>query len=128
MSDIKNSPPFSVVTFEQADVYRTLYDDITTNGIELQYQDRHALGELAVNLVEMNNLRKHITEEGAAMTVEGDKGSTVTKRNPSIDVLQKIQPVVIRLMKEFKMMPNSRKQTMGGIIGGGNGGDGWDDV
>lgn len=128
MSDIKGNPPFSVVTAEQNDVYRTLYDDITNNGIELQYQDRHALAELAVNLVDMHNLRKHITENGAAMTVTGDKGSTVTKRNPSIDVLQKIQPVVIRLMKEFKMMPNSRKQLMGGIVGGGDGNDGWDDV
>ena len=128
MSGIRGNPPFSVVTAEQHDVYRTLYDDITNNGIELQYQDRHALGELAVNLVDMNNLRKDITEKGTAMTVEGDKGSTVTKRNPSIDVLQKIQPVVIRLMKEFKMMPNSRKQTISGIIGGGAGDDGWDDV
>lgn len=128
MSGIRENPPFSVVTAEQHDVYRTLYDDITNNGVELQYQDRHALAELAVNLVDMNDLRKDITEKGTAMTVEGDKGSTVTKRNPSIDVLQKIQPVVIRLMKEFKMMPNSRKQTISGIIGGGVGNDGWDDV
>lgn len=128
MSGIRENPPFSVVTAEQHDVYRTLYDDVTNNGVELQYQDRHALAELAVNLVDMSNLRRDITEKGTAMTVEGDKGSTVTKRNPSIDVLQKIQPVVIRLMKEFKMMPNSRKQTITGIVGGGAGDDGWDDV
>ncbi len=128
MSAIKENPPPCVVTFEQRDTYRTLFDDVTNNGVEMQYHDRWALGELAVNLVDMIHLRKHITDEGAAMTVAGDKGSTVTKRNPSIDVLQKIQPVVIRLMKEFKMMPNSRKQLMPGPVGGGDGDDGWDKV
>ena len=112
MSEIRNNPPMSIVTFEQGQMYKTLYDDITENGILLQYHDRHGLGELAAIMCEMNDLRAEIRKDGESMEVQGDR-NVVTKKNPARDALEKIRPHQIRLMKEFKMTPNSRKANTG---------------
>jgi len=128
MSEIRNNPPMSIVTFEQGQMYKTLYDDITENGILLQYHDRHGLGELAAIMCEMNDLRAEIRKDGESMEVQGDR-NVVTKKNPARDALEKIRPHQIRLMKEFKMTPNSRKTTaMGGVHGGPDKQDGYDDI
>jgi hypothetical protein len=108
MSEIRNNPPESVVSFEERQMYKTLYDDITDNGVLLQYHDRHPLGELAVIICEMNTLRAEIRKSGESMQVQGDR-HVVTKKNPARDALEKIRPQAMRLMKEFNMTPSSRK-------------------
>jgi hypothetical protein len=112
MSQIRSNPPESVNTFEQKQMYMVLYDDMTDNGVLLQYHDRHALGELAVINCEMNDLRADLRKNGESVEVQGDR-NVVTKKNPARDALEKIRPHQIRLMKEFKMTPNSRKVTSG---------------
>ena len=127
MSEIRKNPPESVFTFDQTQMYKTLYDDMTENGVLLQYHDRHALGELAVINCEMNDLRKDLRLNGESIEVQGDR-NMVTKKNPARDALEKIRPHQIRLMKEFKMTPNSRKATQGVPESQGNKDDGWGDV
>lgn len=122
---VRDNPPASVVSFVEQDRYRTLYDDITGNGCVMQYVDRHALGELAVTMCQMDELRRDVNEKGTSMEVDGDR-AVVTKRNPSVDALLKLYPIVMKLMNEFKMSPNSRGK---GITGpgetGSTKGDNW---
>lgn len=126
LSEIEKNPPMSVTRFvytvEAIEMYRGLYRDITSNGVILQYNDRHALGELAVTMLECELLREELYTTGDAMSVNGDKGNQVTKKNPARDALEKIRPKMLQLMKEFKMTPASRnvKATQGGQ---GTGGD-----
>ncbi len=127
MSEIRSNPPESVVTFEQQDMYKTLYDDITDNGVLLQYHDRHSLGELAVILCEMNVLRADLRKNGEWMEVQGDRNQ-IMKKNPARDALEKIRPQSFRLMKEFKMTPNSRGKQTGVPESQGNNDDGWGNV
>lgn len=126
MNEIRDNPPESVVEYEEHQMYKTLYDDITSNGVLLQYHDRHTLGELAVILCEMNTLRSELRKHGESMEVQGDRNK-VTKKNPARDALEKIRPQAMRLMKEFKMTPSSRgKQS--GVPESGKQDDGWDEV
>lgn len=124
---IRDNPPDSVVTDIERLKYETLYDDITKNGVLMQFHHRHALAELAVTLCEIIDLRADIRVNGNSMTVNGDKGNQVTKRNPARDALEKLRPVSLRLMKEFKMTPGS---TVGKITGPESGAqdDGWNEV
>lgn len=128
LDEIRERPPSSVSTWEELDKYRTLYDDIINNGVILQYHHRHALGELSCMLVEMEHLRKCLREDGEAMTVNGDKGNTVTKRNPARDALDKLRTQSFRLMKEFKMTPASQGKNIQGQVGSGGSDDGWDEI
>jgi phage terminase small subunit len=107
-----------VVTFEMNDLYKTLFDDITDNGTTIHFVDRHALGELAVTLVEMNRLREELRENGEAIESQGDR-NVVTKKNPARDALQKLYPVMMKLYSEFKMTPNSRGKNFSGKGEGG---------
>lgn len=128
LSEIRERPPTSVVTFAEVDKYKTLFDDITNNGVILQYHHRHALGELACMLVEMESLRASLRDEGEWAEVNGDKGNQVRKRNPARDALDKLRTQSFRLMKEFKMTPNSQGKTLG-IPGAVDGmGDGFDEI
>jgi len=121
LSAIEKNPPRCVTNFvspvEAIEQYRTLYRDITTNGVVLQYNDRHALGELAVIMLECEILRETCYELGDAMQVQGDR-NIVTKKNPARDALEKLRPKMYLLMKEFKMTPGSRKAV---VAGGGSG-------
>lgn len=128
-SRIRENPPSSVSTFAEEDKYRTLYDDITNNGVILQYHHRHALGELACMLVEMERLRESLREDGVWMEVSGDKGSTIRKRNPAQDALDKLRTQTTRYFREFRMTPGSAGKTMS-VPGQGSDKteDGWDDV
>ena len=130
MSAIRKNPPESVVTFEQLQMYKTYYDDLTENGVILQYHDRHGLAELAVIMCEMNTLREDLRVNKEWMKVNGDKGNPVMKRNPARDALEKIRPQYFRLMKEFKMTPSSRGNQVGGVVpeSQGDDGDGWSKV
>ena len=110
---VRDNPPASVVTSEELDQYKTLFDDITSNGVSLEDVDRHALGELATMLVEMNRLRQNLQTEGEAMTVNGDKKNMVTKRNPARDAIDKLRTQVKGYFREFKMTPSSRGRQMG---------------
>jgi len=110
---IRENPPMSIVSFEDCDTYVTLYDDITLNGVSLEYVDRHALAELALALVEMNRLRKDLIAKGEAMEVQGDK-HVVVKRNPSREAIQKLYTVSMKLFAEFKMTPASRGRNFTG--------------
>ena len=122
---IKNNPPKSVVDMDEHNQYWTLLDDITNNGVVLEYQDRHSLGELAVSICEMNRLRHELKDKGESMEVQGDR-NVVTKKNPARDALEKLRAPVLRLMKEFKMRPSSRGKTYGPA--GGYKNDGFDEV
>ena len=109
---IKNNPPKSVVDVDEFEMYWSLLSDITNDGTELQYNDRHSLGELAVSICEMNRLRQDLKDRGEQIEVQGDR-NTVTKKNASRDALEKLRAPVLRLMKEFKMTPNSRGKSFG---------------
>ncbi len=65
------------------------------------------------------------------MTVEGDR-ALVTKRNPNLDAAQKLYPVILKLMGEFGMTPNSRSKKLNPLIGdnkpSGSSDDGWAEV
>lgn len=124
MSEIKKNPPASVVSKEHRKQYNTLYDDISENGTILRYDDRHMLGELAVTLVEMAECREDIAINGRMMTVQGDRNE-VTKKNPSVDILLKLQVHVKALFKEFNMSPNTRGKTSQGSIESGATDDGF---
>lgn len=109
---IRMNPPKSVVGMDEHEQYWSLLADITDNGVVLEYQDRVALGELAVSLCEMNRLRQDLKDNGESLELQGDR-NIVTKKNPARDALEKLRPSVLRLMKEFKMTPNSRGKTYG---------------
>lgn len=127
MSGIRKNPPESVNTFEQVQMYKTIYDDLTENGVLLQYHDRHGLGELAVIMCEMNELRSDLRLNGEWCEVQGDR-NVIKKKNPSRDALEKIRPQCFRLMKEFKMTPSSRGKQVGVVESAGSNEDGWGDV
>jgi len=115
MSDIeriKCNPPKSVVDHDEHQMYWSMLEDITSNGVVLKYQDRHTLGELAVTMCEMNRLRNELKDNGESMEVQGDR-NMVTKRNPARDALEKLRSPVLRLLKEFQMTPSSRGKTFG---------------
>ncbi|MCP4984704.1 MAG: P27 family phage terminase small subunit [Colwellia sp.] len=111
--NVRDNPPFSVADFLAQDLYRVLYDDITHNGTVIQYVDRHALGELAVTLCEMNRLRNELVENGEAIESQGDR-NMVTKKNPAREALQRLYPVMMKLFAEFKMTPGSRGKNFSG--------------
>lgn len=100
--------------------YRELYRDIIGAGTQLQYSDRHALGDLAVMIVESEILRGELYEKGDAMEVNGDKGNVVTKKNPARDALEKLRPKIHAMMREFKMTPGSRKSVITNPGSGGS--------
>lgn len=122
---IRNNPPPSVVDMLEHERYWSILADITNNGVVLKYQDRHALGELAVSLCEMDRLRKELKTNGEAMEVQGDR-HVITKKNPARDALEKLRAPVLRLLKDFQMTPASRGKTYGPSVG--NTSDGFDDV
>ena len=105
--------------------YWSILADITNNGVVLKYQDRHALGELAVSLCEMDRLRKELKTNGEALEVQGDR-HVITKKNPARDALEKLRAPVLRLLKDFQMTPASRGKTYGPTAGDIN--DGFHDV
>ena len=115
MTGVRANPPASVVSKEDVKMYVTLYDDITRDGKTLQYQDRHALADLAITLVEMAALRTDIREKGVMMEVDGDRGK-VTKRNGSCDVLDRRITAAHRLLKSFGMTPESRPKASAGVV------------
>ena len=125
LDPIEKNPPSCVKNFpyktEVIEKYRSIYRDCKSNGLNLQYNDRHALGELAVMLVEAEQLRCQLYggENGEFMEVQGDR-NRIMKKNPARDALAKLTPQILRLMKEFKMTPLSRKAT---TAPGGDGSD-----
>ena len=131
--DIRGNPPGEVRDFNfphAVNKYRELYDDITNNGVVLKYQDRHALGELAIMFVEMRMLRQDLLDNGEMLEVQGDR-NVIKKKNPARDTLEKIRPALLRMMLTFQMAPSARKMGVGaGSSAGGksNTGDGFEDV
>lgn len=111
---VRDNPPISVNDVKKKSLYETLFDDITENGTKINYVDRHALGELAVTLWDMDNLRTDL-DVGESKEVQGDR-NMVTKKNPARDSLQKLYPVMLKLFGEFKMTPGSRGKNFG--VGG----------
>ncbi|AUR84444.1 putative terminase small subunit [Vibrio phage 1.072.O._10N.286.48.A12] len=127
LTPVEKNPPRCVTKFvspiEAIEMYRMLFKDISEGGVEIQYNDRHALGQLAVMTLEVEILTNQLYEIGDAMEVNGDKGNIVTKKNPARDALEKVRPKMIQMMKEFKMTPASR----GTKSTGGSGGSELDD-
>lgn len=127
MSRVRAEPPQDTVrTFEQRQKYIQLFDDITSSGVVLKYQHRHALAELAVSICEANRLRQDLEERGEQLQVQGDR-NMVVKKNASRDALEKLRPVIARWMKEFKMTPASQGKTFGNLPNNDQS-DGFDDI
>lgn len=122
MSEVKNNPPASIVTEQEIEMYETLFDDIKASGASIQFEDRHALGELAASLVDMAICRE-VIREGTTMEVQGDR-NTVTKPKPEVAMLQKLQVHVKAMFREFNLTPNSRG-SKGGKGGAASGDDGF---
>lgn len=112
--DVRANPPDSVTKPLEVIKYRELYDDITSNGVSIQYHQREALGQLAICLVDMTEFRRDISENGVSMKVQGDR-HVITKKNPACDELERCRNQSFKLFKEFKMTPGS----MGKILSGG---------
>ncbi len=112
---VRDNPPISVTALGEVveEQYVVLFDDITANGTTIQFVDRHALGQLAIILCEMSDLRLELVDKGEAMKVEGDRGM-VTKRNPARDALQKLYSVMLKLFGDFNMTPKSRGNNFSG--------------
>lgn len=117
----RDNPPASIVTEDELDMYQTLLDDITASGASLQFEDRHALGELAASLVDMAHCR-NVIREGTTAQVQGDR-NVVTKPKPEVAMLQKLQVHVKAMFREFNLTPNSRgsKGGKGGASGENDG-------
>ncbi len=111
---VRSSPPESVKDIAEHERYRTLYDDITSNGTVIQYSDRHALGELACMLCLADNLRQELRDNGSSMEVTGDR-AMITKKNPAGDLLLRLGPQIKAMLNEFKMTPMSRGKQFGGV-------------
>ena len=129
MSSLRNNPPSEVVGFMKPKAvlkYRELYDDITSNGVKLSYHHRHALGELAIMVVEMNHLRQVLLEQGDMMEVQGDR-NLIMKKNPARETLEKIRPALFRMYKEFGMTPSTSSKQHGPENKGENT-DGFNDI
>ena len=124
---VRDNPPDTIITEQELDKYLDLYDDITANGVPIQYSHRHSLAELAVQLVEMLSLRQDLAKNGESMELQGDRNK-VTKRNPSRDALDKLRTSTTRLFREFRMTPSSTVK-QGVILPQDNvPNDGYDDI
>ena len=126
---LRNNPPKEVVDFMKPLAvlkYRELYDDITENGMKLSYQHRHALGELAITMVEVNYLRQCLLRDGDMIEMQGDR-NIIKKRNPARETLEKIRPGLLRMLKEFKLTPSS-SPTAHGPESQGENVDGFNDI
>lgn len=119
MKSLKEKAPQDVVTMEQYEQYCILVDDITAAGVVLEFQDRHAVAELAISMVDARHLRADLAENGDWIETQGDRNQ-IKKKNPSRQALEKLQVHINRLMRDFKMTPNSRKQ-IGASTGGATG-------
>lgn len=108
MKEIRDNPPDEISSFDELQQYLVLYDDISNAGVLLEYQDRHALAELALCMVDMRQLRKDLKENGDWIETQGDR-NMVMKKNPARQALEKLQSNVFRLYVAFKITPNSRK-------------------
>lgn len=128
MREVRANPPLSVNDIMKMEMYRVLYDDITSNGTEIQWSDRHTLGDLAVAMVEKNNLVDELETKGESYESQGDRNK-IERKNPSRVALEKLRPHILALQREFKMTPNSRKsQPTITPNAGGIKDDGWDDI
>lgn len=110
--NIRNNPPNVVRKFMPPHAlfkYHELYDDITNNGLKLEFQDRHALGELAMMIVEADMLRQQLAEKGEHIEMQGDRNK-VTKKNPARDALERLRPHIHKYYLAFGMLPSTRKQ------------------
>ena len=108
-SEIRNNPPsLLITTFEQRDLYKTLYDDFTKNGAILQFKDRNTLALLVLSMLDVQKYRAHIDEHGVMMVVNGDKGNPITRINKVAELLDKKENKIITLLKAFGAAPEYR--------------------
>lgn len=109
MDEIRQNPPdWLIKTFEQHNLYKTLYDDLTANGAILQFKDRTTLAMLTVNILEAKTYREHVEEHGVMMVVNGDKGNPITRKNTNAELLDKKENRIIVLLKAFGAAPEYR--------------------
>lgn len=116
MADIRDKPPISINTFWKHEMYLTLHDDINSCGRKLEWVDRHALADLAVMIIERNNLIKELEEKGEGYKSQGDR-HVIERKNPARTAIEKLRPQILALMREFKMTPASRKIEFSGLSG-----------
>lgn len=105
---VRENPPISINSWEKLNMYRILFDDITSNDVEIKWADRHALGDLAVMIVERDRLVNELEEKGEGIKLENNIRGDVTKKNFARTAVEKLRPQIANMMKEFKMTPASR--------------------
>lgn len=114
--NIRDNPPRYINNLEKHEMYRQLYDDINSAGKKLEWVDRHALADLAIMIIERNNLIAEIESKGEAYESQGDR-NVIERKNPARTALEKLRPQILTLMREFKMTPASRKVEFSGFTG-----------
>lgn len=121
---IRDNPPRIIQTEQQLQYYCDIFDELSTNEVQLQTQDRYPLAVMAINMSIIEEAAISIGKDGMTIEVQGDR-NVVTKPNPAVAALKDAQNTVRALFKEFRMTPASRPK--GGLTGSGKDGDadGW---
>ena len=113
--NVKDNPPRSIDSEEKLETYLTLYDDITSYGVEISYQHRYALADLAVMQLDMEQLVREV-EKGEVIEFITSQG-VMEKKNPARTSLEKIRSQILALYREFKMTPVSSGAVSNGVAG-----------
>ena len=105
--DIRENPPAMIRLKAHKDLYQQIYDELTSNNVQLQTQDRYPLALMAINLHIVDLAMKDIKKNGMMIKVQGDR-NTITKPNPALNAMKDAQASLKSLFKEFRMTPASR--------------------
>ena len=123
--DIRENPPKMIRLKSHKDLYQGLYDELTSNNVQLQTQDRYPLALMAINLYIVDEATKDIRKNGMMVKVQGDR-NIITKPNPALAAMKDAQANLKALFKEFRMTPASRPKMAAGTNGTGESEDGWE--
>ena len=124
--DIRENPPAMIRLKAHKDLYQQIYDELTSNNVQLQTQDRYPLALMAINLHIVDLAMKDIKKNGMMIKVQGDR-NTITKPNPALNAMKDAQASLKSLFKEFRMTPASRPKMATGTGGNGKSEDGWEE-
>lgn len=117
INEIRDLPPSFIRTEDELKYYHELYDILIKNGQAIEERDKFGLGMLAFNYAQVDTLSLELVN-GVHLQVQGDR-QIVSKKNPAIDAMEKVQQQIKFWSKEFRMTPNSRGKTLTGSIPNG---------
>ena len=124
MDTARENPPSSINTDEKLRLYEATYDEITKNGVDIDFQGRHALADLVVMFLDRDNLMVEL-EKGEVIEMATSSG-LIEKKNPARTSIEKLRSQILMYYKEFRMTPVSAGTRKGASIG--NESDGFDGV